>query len=127
MGGPESFKGLFDRGFYKVGRFTSANGAVYTGCFRNNVFHGSGEYAWPDGRVYRGMWKDGRMYGRGQFLNFHWGADKAFTGFSFQGSYTSAPRDQQTAKDAFMKEYGGECIQSASAALHAMAAQATAD
>ncbi|CAE8692309.1 unnamed protein product, partial [Polarella glacialis] len=119
--------GTFENGMYKVGTYTSSGGAVFAGNFRNNKFHGVGEYRWPDGRVYRGTWHDGDMHGRGQYLNFSVGADKAFTGFSLNGKFASAPRDQEEAKKAFLAEYGGQCVKSATAALRELAEKTSAE
>ena len=57
-------------GVPRIGRYTSCRGGVYSGCFRKGLFHGPGEYIWPDGRKYAGMWQGGAMHGRGQFENF---------------------------------------------------------
>lgn len=130
--GDESFQGRFEQGSYKLGRYTSQNGAIYMGGFRKNLFHGMGEYAWPDGRVYRGTWKDGKMHGRGQYLNFAISAnegasDKPFLGFSFEGKFASGPQDQEEAKKAFLTAYGGEYTTSARAALRDLAERSTAE
>jgi len=125
--GPESFKGTFENGLYKVGEYTSCSGAVYSGNFKNNKFHGVGNYVWPDGREYRGTWKAGDMHGLGNYLNFSVGADKRFVGFSIRGQFASGAREQEEAKKSFLAEYGGQCTSSASAALRDLAARATAD
>lgn len=103
--GPESFKGTFENGLYKSGRYTSCNGAVYTGTFKNNLFDGLGEYHWPDGRAYKGTWKEGKMHGRGQFQNFSFGADKEFRGFSVGGNFCSDGAAQAEASNQFLAEY----------------------
>ena len=41
-----------------TGTFRCAkNGAVYTGEYEGNRFHGIGELTWASGEVYRGQWK----------------------------------------------------------------------
>eukprot|EP00747_Dinoflagellata_sp_TGD_P183361 gnl/TRDRNA2_/TRDRNA2_38191_c0_seq1.p1 gnl/TRDRNA2_/TRDRNA2_38191_c0~~gnl/TRDRNA2_/TRDRNA2_38191_c0_seq1.p1 ORF type:complete len:316 (+),score=93.33 gnl/TRDRNA2_/TRDRNA2_38191_c0_seq1:95-1042(+) len=117
ISGPEQFKGLFEKGLYKEGKYTSCNGAVYNGSFNKNIFHGFGEYNWPDGRVYKGMWKDGLMHGRGQFSNFSFGADKVFKGFCVEGRFASSREGQLDARKQFLAEYGEEYRSSALAAL----------
>lgn len=119
--GPETFEGTFEHGHYKFGKYKTCSGALYVGDFRNNLFHGVGEYLWPDGRLYRGTWREGRMHGRGLYYNFSVGADKAFSGFSLWGKFSSEAGDQAEAKRVFMAEYGGECTHSADACLHALA------
>lgn len=121
--GPESFKGTFERGCYKEGKYTACSGAVYVGGFRDNLFNGFGEYHWPNGRTYKGTWKDGFMHGRGLFLNFSYGVDKLFTGFSVNGRYSSNREEQDALKRRFLEEYGGIVGRSAGAAL----AEAAAD
>lgn len=125
--GPETFEGSFDNGTYKMGRYSSCSGAVYTGNYRNNKFHGVGDYRWPDGREYRGTWKDGYMHGYGMYLYFSVGADKRFMGFSMNGKFASGAVEQEEAKRAFLQEYGMQCVQSAAAALREMSEKATAD
>jgi len=117
ISGPEVFKGTFESGGYKKGMYQSCNGSLYSGSFFNGVFHGPGEYTWPDGRVYRGMWKDGQMHGRGQYENFSFGIDKLVEGFSTEGSFLSSIRGQEDAKKAFLEEYAVEYTGSATAAL----------
>jgi len=125
--GPETFEGSFDNGTYKMGRYCSCSGAVYTGNYRNSKFHGVGDYRWPDGREYRGTWKDGYMHGYGMYLYFSVGADKRFMGFSMNGKFASGAVEQEEAKRAFLQEYGVQCVQSASAALRDLAEKSTAD
>ncbi len=49
-----------------TGTFRCAkNGAVYTGEYEGNRFHGIGELTWADGNVYRGQWKGGLIEGDG--------------------------------------------------------------
>lgn len=115
--GPEVFQGTFERGSYKKGTYTGCNGAVYSGTFKDNQFHGFGEYRWPDSRSYKGMWKDGKMHGRGKFSNFSFGADQTKEGFSVAGEFASSWAKQQDAKKRFMAEYGAEYLASATAAL----------
>jgi len=125
--GPESFRGTFEKGFYKEGKFTACSGAVYTGAFLNNLFHGLGEYKWPDGRIYKGTWRNGFMYGRGKFENFSFGAEKVHTGFSIDGHFASNREEQEEMKRQFLDEYCGEHTRSASAALKDLASRATAE
>merc|ERR1712060_889235 len=105
----------------KVGTFKSCNGALYVGHFRNNLFHGPGEYSWPDGRKYKGMWKSGYMHGHGQFNNFSFGVDRFFKGFSIDGRFSSSREEQEMAKQAFLAEYATEYIRSATVALSEIA------
>mmetsp|Transcript_93873 Transcript_93873/g.297966 ORF Transcript_93873/g.297966 Transcript_93873/m.297966 type:complete len:365 (+) Transcript_93873:77-1171(+) len=123
ISGPEVFKGTFENGGYKKGTYESCNGSVYTGCFYKGLFHGPGEYAWPDGRVYRGMWKDGRMHGRGSYENFSFGIDKLIEGFSIEGSFLSSVQGQEQAKKKYLEEYGVKYTGSATAALRDMFAK----
>jgi len=48
--GSDVFEGTFANGLYQVGKYTSCSGTVYDGSFRNNQFHGLGQFLWPDGR-----------------------------------------------------------------------------
>lgn len=121
--GPEVFQGTFENGGYKKGMYKSCNGSVYTGNFYNGLFHGPGEYTWPDGRVYRGMWKDGQMHGRGQYENFSFGIDKLVEGFSIQGSFLSSVRGQEDAKKTYLDEYAVEYTGSATAAVRDIVAK----
>jgi hypothetical protein len=51
-----------------TGTFRCAkNGAVYTGEYEGNRFHGIGEYTWANGDVYRGQFNDGKSEGDGVF------------------------------------------------------------
>eukprot|EP00927_Polykrikos_kofoidii_P073626 TRINITY_DN69646_c0_g1_i1.p1 TRINITY_DN69646_c0_g1~~TRINITY_DN69646_c0_g1_i1.p1 ORF type:complete len:329 (-),score=65.01 TRINITY_DN69646_c0_g1_i1:452-1438(-) len=123
--GPESFVGTFEKGAYKDGLYTACSGALYKGTFRNNLFHGVGNYNWADGRAYRGCWKDGLMHGPGQFMNFSFGVDHCFTGFSVEGRYASNRDDQETMKQRFLETYCGECSRSACLAIKDLASRAT--
>jgi hypothetical protein len=125
--GPESFRGTFENGCYKEGKYTACSGAVYTGAFQNNLFHGLGEYKWPDGRVYKGTWRNGFMHGRGNFQNFSFGAEKAYTGFSIDGRFASNREEQEDMKRQFLDEYCGDFARSATAALQDLVSRATAE
>lgn len=120
--GPELYHGTFEKGLYKVGRFTSCTGATYEGYFRDNQFHGLGHYTWPDGRSYRGMWKDGEMHGPGEFVKFAC-EQKPFTGISLGGRFHSA--ESKDAGQAYLAEYATECREAACAALCDLAKRAT--
>lgn len=111
--GPEVFQGTFENGLYREGTFHGADGSVYKGAFRNNAFHGPGEYTWADGRVYRGMWQDGCMHGRGEFENFSFGADRVFHGFCAKGRFLSSESGQEAAKREFLADYAKPYIASA--------------
>jgi len=37
-----------------TGKLTHHSGAIYTGDFVNNQFHGRGSYTWPNGSSYEG-------------------------------------------------------------------------
>lgn len=119
--GPEVFQGTLEKGAYKVGKYTSCNGAVYVGHFHENSFHGLGEYTWPDGRTYKGMWKNGYMHGSGQYVNFSFGVHKISKGFSFEGRFSSEKEEQERAKTSYLREYCGDYVRSASEALQKMA------
>lgn len=125
--GPESFRGIFENGCYKDGKFTACSGAAYNGAFHNNLFHGLGEYKWPDGRMYKGTFRNGFMHGRGTFQNFSFGAEKWYTGFSIDGRFASNREEQEEMKTQFIDEYYGEHTRSASAALKDLASRATAE
>jgi len=129
--GPEVFEGRFEKGQYKEGTFKSCNVNVYTGSFLENKFNGLGEYTWnvklPDERSYSGMWKNGFMHGSGQFVNFSFGVDKQFKGFSFEGRFSSAREEQEQLKRSFLDEYGGACSKSAADVFKAMAEKMTAE
>lgn len=125
--GPESFRGSFEKGEYKEGKYVACGGAVYTGAFRDNLFHGVGEYEWPDGRAYKGMWKDGLMHGWGQCLNFSFGAEKAHTGFAMEGRFASSREEQEELKRRYLDAYCAEHVQSAGNALKDLAARTTPD
>lgn len=113
--GPETFDGMFANGQYKSGTYTGCNGSVYEGNFCDNRFHGRGSYTWPDGRVYTGMWKEGKMHGRGQYMNFSFGVNKVYAGFSIGGHFESSR--QQEAREAYLAEYSQDYVESATAAL----------
>mmetsp|Transcript_62774 Transcript_62774/g.194840 ORF Transcript_62774/g.194840 Transcript_62774/m.194840 type:complete len:353 (-) Transcript_62774:135-1193(-) len=116
--GPEAFKGTFEHGHYKKGKYTGCNGSVYSGSFCRGLYNGQGTYTWPDGRkIYRGMWKDGRMHGKGEYENFSFGVDRLIRGFSVHGSFHSGIADQEEAKEAFLAEYTAVYTASALAAL----------
>jgi len=130
LSGPELFEGLFDNGRHNDGTYTSCSGAVYSGTFKNNVFHGFGTYTWPKGgdgthRVYQGSWRDGLMHGRGQFQNFSYGFDKLITGFSIRGRFSSNVDEQEEAKRSFIADYGDPYVSSAKKALLDLAAKTT--
>merc|ERR1719373_1444025 len=115
--GPEVFQGIFEQGHFKEGSYRGTDGSVYSGGFRNNLFHGPGEYKWSDGRVYRGMWQNGVMHGRGQFENFSFGVNRVFDGFCVRGQFLSSLAGQENARRDFMAEYGAAYSSSATAVL----------
>jgi len=115
--GPEVFKGSFEEGQFREGRYSGSDGSVYKGSFFNDKFHGRGEYTWTDGRLFKGMWKDGLMHGRGEFVNFSFGADRVFQGFCVHGHFSSSLEGQENARRDFLAEYGTAFAQSATCAL----------
>lgn len=115
--GSEIFQGLFENGLYKNGKYTTCGGAIYSGWFRNNLFHGPGEYLWPDGRKYSGMWKEGTMHGDGRFEQFGVGIDKEVKGFCVSGRFASGAKEQEQAKRDFLQEYGADYVGSATTFL----------
>jgi hypothetical protein len=119
--GSEVYRGTFEKGLFKEGTFTAGSGAVYTGAFQDNVFHGVGEYRWPDGRSFKGTWKNGLMHGRGEFANFSFGAEKYHTGFSIQGRFASNREEQEEMKGQFLDEYRSDHYLSAVTALKDLA------
>jgi hypothetical protein len=58
------------------GLFKWNDQSYYTGDFKDENFHGYGEYYWPDGRIYKGTWANGVMEGQGYL--YHEG--KEYTG-----------------------------------------------
>lgn len=44
------------------GTLTHPSGAIYTGLFRDNVYHGKGIYKFPDGTEYNGTFNNNRCY-----------------------------------------------------------------
>ena len=42
-------------------------GDIYVGEFRDDQFHGQGNYIWQDGELYVGEWKDGDFHGQGTY------------------------------------------------------------
>lgn len=125
--GSDLFEGSFENGLYKHGRYVSGRGGIYTGSFRGGVYHGPGEYTWPnpDTRVYRGMWRDGFMHGRGEFENFSIGVDQVFKGFCVSGQFKSSLEKQDDVKKAFLAEYGNSYIANATTWLRSLAEKCT--
>jgi len=46
---------------------TLPDGSIYSGDFRDGLFHGEGELKWPDGRHYQGGFRNGMLGGQGKF------------------------------------------------------------
>ena len=47
-----------------------SNGCIYTGYFRQNVYHGQGTFVWTDNKqVYEGNWVQGKMFGKGKLTS----------------------------------------------------------
>lgn len=124
--GPEVFQGQFEMGQYRHGTFKSCSGSTYKGWFRGSLYHGYGEYVWPDGqRKYSGMWADGQMHGRGSYSNFLFGQDVAFKDyFTVRGRFASSARAQEQAKQEYLAAYCPAYAQSATAALMTLATKA---
>lgn len=116
--GPEVFQGQFDMGQYRHGKFTSCSGATYQGWFRGSLYHGFGEYIWPDKRKYCGLWANGQMHGRGTYTNFLFGEDVVFKNyFTVNGRFASSARAQEQAKKEYMAAYCPDYVHHATAAL----------
>jgi hypothetical protein len=49
------------------GTYTSSEGAIYVGEFKDGLFHGKGTYTSSEGAIYVGEFKDGRFHGKGTF------------------------------------------------------------
>jgi hypothetical protein len=47
------------------GVYTSVDGDLYRGAWRNDKQHGRGVYVWPEGQVYTGDYVDGLREGQG--------------------------------------------------------------
>lgn len=62
--GVVQYEGTFGNNF---GTVMLANGDVYSGQWRNNVYEGYGEYIYNKGGAYSGEWKAGRQNGRGTY------------------------------------------------------------
>ena len=48
------------------GKMTYANGDIYEGEWKDDLFDGHGKYTWVNGEVYEGQWKDGVKNGLGK-------------------------------------------------------------
>ena len=42
------------------GKYTFANGNMYTGFYKDDLKHGYGVYQWKDGKSYSGWWFQGK-------------------------------------------------------------------
>merc|ERR1712157_134484 len=73
------------------------------------------------------MWKDGYMHGRGLFLNFSFGVDKSYTGFSLEGRFTSNREEQEKMKQQFISEYKADLSRSAISAFKDLVGKMTPD
>lgn len=49
------------------GQLKDVNGSLYTGQFRNGLFHGMGKLEYPDGDIYEGEFRHGSFYGNGTY------------------------------------------------------------
>lgn len=43
-----------------TGTLTHPSGAIYSGLFRDNMYHGKGTYTFPDGTKYTGTFNNNR-------------------------------------------------------------------
>ena len=48
------------------GTYTYADGATYSGEFKDGKFNGQGTYTYANGDTYTGEWKDGKQHGQGR-------------------------------------------------------------
>ena len=96
------FKGTFENGLRKHGKFTWADGStcvgewredkrvrgtfcwpdgkIYEGGFHDNEMHGKGKLTYADGDVYDGEWAHGRRHGVGTLYEFSYRRDSIFRG-----------------------------------------------
>ena len=49
----------------RFGSFFYKDGGVYTGDYKNNLFHGTGTISYADGDKYVGEWANGTYHGKG--------------------------------------------------------------
>lgn len=60
------FEGMFNANKLEgQGSMQSDNGEKYSGCWKDNLKHGEGEYLWPNGNSFRGEYRQGRREGFG--------------------------------------------------------------
>ena len=59
------------------GQLKDVNGSLYTGQFRNGLFHGTGKLEYPDGDIYEGEFKHGSFHGSGTYT---WNNGSIYTG-----------------------------------------------
>jgi hypothetical protein len=67
--------------FHGIGEITFAGGNVYRGQWKENKMEGDGVYTWADGNAYRGQWKGDKMEGDGVFT---WASGNVYRG-QFKG------------------------------------------
>ena len=62
-----------DRSGY--GTFLYANGDVYEGNWKKNLYNGKGRLVLENGDLYEGIWKDGKLHGKKCHIKFYNGVD----------------------------------------------------
>ncbi|MBU3670976.1 MAG: hypothetical protein FGM43_00405 [Sinobacteraceae bacterium] len=76
-----------------IGNYTTTEGALYTGEFRNGKYNGQGTATWPNGDRYVGEFRDDKFHGQGIYTsekNFVYAGDFRDGMFNGVGTYTSS-------------------------------------
>jgi hypothetical protein len=76
-----------------VGTYTTTEGALYVGEFRNGKYNGQGTATWPNGDRYIGEFRDDKFHGQGVYTsekNFTYAGDFRDGMFNGVGTYTSS-------------------------------------
>lgn len=64
----EKFQVAEVAGLPTLGPYRYANGATYTGQFKDGVRHGRGRQTWTNGSLYDGFWEHGKFSGKGRVI-----------------------------------------------------------
>jgi formylglycine-generating enzyme required for sulfatase activity len=76
-----------------IGNYTTTEGALYVGEFRNGKYNGQGTATWPNGDRYVGEFRDDKFHGQGIYTsekNFVYAGDFRDGMFNGVGTYTSS-------------------------------------
>jgi len=76
-----------------IGTYTTTEGALYVGEFRNGKYNGQGTATWPNGDRYVGEFRDDKFHGQGVYTsekNFTYAGDFRDGMFNGVGTYTSS-------------------------------------